>query len=296
MPRDYQMPFFYSAVSLMWSFYPADSALLERYLEGTGLKPARFNDLQVTSGLVSLNIQNYASLLGNFIATVAEIEFNIHAYPVSQEDRVPDISLGEYLIGQDQTKLVGGFRLHVPANDRIAVEAGMLAFGERKFVAPFSYSVPSPNGRSAGGGPPWECTCFAPWRQPGKQEWETQPPEDPSDADTICTMTADLSWTTPRFGNPSPLTLYSLLPGGPDAPPGNGRLIGSRWNLLGPCETYYPLERQTQKDITLKLGGSSHAMRNDLQRIIGTTAPIAAQVFQSPPAAVENRAYWVDPQ
>ena len=274
-----RMPFFYASTAFFWTFYTAPKDKLNKYLEGTGLETTTFADLGPDVGVVSMNFQNYTAHLGVGMSLVNEVEFNIHCHPVSQAEDVPSITFDDYMYGQEQTKLVGGFRLHVPADNQFAVKAGIEVFGERKFLTTFQYEVPAPN-------------------MPGVKTWDYQVndpnigPAGPGEA-FIYRVTADLAGARPTLGNASPITLYSLLPGGPEAPPSNGRLAGSRWNLLGMYESY--LDLSTAK-LTLKFGGSQHPMCKDMEDIIGDSPCMAVRYFHSPPSAVENRAYWVDPK
>lgn len=274
-----KMPFFYASTAFFWTFYQANADKLDKYLEGTGLKAVRFADMDPNTGLVSMNFQNYTAHLGNGLSTVNEVEFNIHCFPKSQEKYVPSITFDDYMYGQEQTKLIGGFRLHVPADNQFAVKAGIEVFGERKFLTTFQYEVPAPN-------------------KPENTTWDYQVndpnigPAGPGEA-FIYKVTADLHGPEPTLGNASPITLYSMLPGGPDSPPGNGRLIGSRWNLLGMYQNYMDL---SLAKLTLQFGSSEHPMRKDMEDIIGDTPCCAVRYFHSQPSAVENRAYWVEPE
>ena len=45
--------------------------------------------------------------------------------PLSRLPAVPLMSWQDYLRGRDQTKTIGGYRLHVPCDNPIAVEAGV---------------------------------------------------------------------------------------------------------------------------------------------------------------------------
>jgi len=281
-PPAFKMPFYYDAASFMWVFYRAPLTTLKRYLKGTGLEPARFTDCE-KDGIVSLNFQLYLSNLGMALTSVQEVEFNIHSYPKSKEKETPLLSFEDYMIGQEQTKWIGGFHLHVPADDPIAVEAGQLVFGERKFATKFEFNIPVPNNPTQ---KKWHYSVFDPAYDPKKGK--------PKPSDKIYTIDADIaSLPQPIMGNLSPLTLYSQLPGGPDLPPSEGgRLNASRWNIQGLYPTWFNPKRTAVK---LSIGKSEHPMRQDLETLIGKSAPVAIRIRQSPPAAIENRAFWVEP-
>lgn len=284
-PKGFGMPFFYDAVSFFWNYFKVPVERVEAHLEGTGLTPARFTDLRRNEVIVSLNFQNYMSNLGMALSRVLEVEFNIHCFPTSKAAETPQISFLDYMRGQEQTKWIGGFRLHVPASDEIAVEAGTGVFGERKFLTQFDFNVPVPNNPAQ---KDWTYTVFDPGYDPSKKKKARK-------GDVIYTLNGDLSRLGPPVPtNPSPLTLYSLLPGGADQPPGYGRLNASRWNIFGLDQTWFDVDKARNASVTLDYGNSKHPMRKDMQSIIGDAQACAVRYYQSPPAAVENRAFWVD--
>lgn len=280
-PNDpqFQMPFFYASLSLIWTYYLVDEKLVTPYLKDTRLRAARFSDPQAKGkALISLNFQNYGSLLGMLIGTCNEIEFNIHAYPVKHEDEVPEISIVDYLRGQEQTKLIGEFRLHVPADNQVAVEAGTVVFGERKFMASFNYTVPSLNGTDV-------------------TSWDYSVMDNEGLNKVIYNLKADFSGIASTPGNGSPITLYSMLPGGANRAPGGKDmdLIGSRWNMFGTYEDFFTLKASDQPKFKLSIGNSTHPMAADLKTLLGKSPKVvAARTFHSPPAAAENRAFYVD--
>lgn len=275
----YQMPFFYASLSLIWTYYLVDEKLVAPYLKDTRLRAARFSDPQAKGkALISLNFQNYGSLLGMMVGTCNEIEFNIHAYPIKSEREVPVISIVDYLRGQEQTKLIGEFRLHVPADNPVAVTAGTTVFGERKFMANFNYMVPSVNG-------------------PDVTSWDYTVSDNETTKKVIYSLKADFSGIPSTPGNGSPITLYSMLPGGAGRPPGGKDmdLIGSRWNMFGMYEDFFTIKASDQSKFKLSIGNSAHEMVGDMKKLLGKSPKVvAARIFHSPPAAAENRAYYVD--
>ncbi len=295
--KPFSMPFYYDAVSFFWTYFSVPMERVEPHLTGTGLTAARFTDLETDDhAIVSLNFQNYLSNLGMLLTTVLEVEFNIHCFPTSKEHETPLMSFREYLMGQEQTKWIGGFRLHVPADDEIAVKAGTLMFGERKFKTGFTFNVPVANNPNPPKGEEWRWvyTVFDPSVDVNKS---------PNSSDFIYRLKANLDHLgRPTMTNPSPLTLYSLLPGGKDHPPGFGTLNLSRWNIFGFDKTWFDTDKSSWTDshghqqpvVKVECGESTHAMRKDTQDIIGDIPACAVRYYQSPPAAVENRAFWAD--
>lgn len=288
----FKMPFYYASLSSLKVYYRVDSDVLEPFLQGTTLKVAHFADGGSHQGVVSVEFQNYTGHGGTLLETCNEVEFNILSYPASREADVPTMTLEEFVKGQDQTKTIGGLRLYVPADNPFAVKAGREIFGEPKFVTAFHYAVPAlnlPDQKT------WTYTVLDP---------SYTPPQDPSKyrpklTDVIYTLDADLQSFTPDVGNPSPIVLYSMFPqlpngglAGRDGYHGE-RLIGSLWNILG-VDQVYVLNKAAQKKVRITFGKSKHPMRTDMQKIIGDAPAVIAQIFQSPPAAVENRAFYVN--
>ena len=292
IPEKYKMPFAYASASFFWVFYQVNKSTLNGFLSETGLEAASFSDLPDDQGVVALNFQNYTDHLGMLVATVNEVEFNIHSSPIAYSADVPDISFDQYLYGQEQTKLIGSFRLHVPADNEIAVQAGRAAFGERKFLDKFCYNVPAINNE----GHSDRCWDYIVADPHNLDNMPFLPSDWPADRPYMYRVTADLNGINTRPGNASPLTLYSMLPGGPDRPPGgpDQKLIGSRWNIFGIYTDFYPLSPQDKSKVNLDIGTIDHAMANDMRTIFGDNPDlIALRVFQSPPVAIENRAYYV---
>ena len=274
IPTGLSFPFYYGLLSLFWVFYRVDANVLEPHLEGTGLKPALFDG----QGAVSIGLQNYAAHISIGVPGTNEIEFNIISYPASRESQVPSMSLTDWIRGDDITKTIGGFRLWVPCDNPHAIEAGIRTFGERKFPAAFDYKVPSLNDPAQ---VQWSYSCLDPIEAGDPQK-------------KIYSVEADIQQLQPVVANASSLVLYSLLPGGPDHPPGNGRLICSRWDVFGTYQTYCDLIQQAQEKIKLSYGTSEKQMRKDMESIIGNTPPAAVRVYQSPPVASESSAFYVD--
>jgi hypothetical protein len=284
------MPFYYASLSSLKIYYAVDAAALGPYLGGTGLKPARFADEDFADkGVVSVEFQNYTDHAGMVLGTCNEVEFNILAYPISRKAQVPHMPLRDFIKGLDQTKTIGGFRVYVPADNKIAVAAGRQVFGEPKFFTSFHYALPAPNLPDQ---KEWKYTVYDP-------EYDESMGK-PKPTDIIYEVSADLTGMTPEHdGNPSAIVLYSMLPELPDGGLAGrngysgGRLIGSLWNIFD-VDFVYWLDSEGQDKVRLKPRESGHTMRTDMQAIIGSAPPVCVQVYQSDPVAVENRAYYVD--
>ncbi len=280
-PAQFQMPFWYSSLLSFWLYYPtrrdAVEALLPDLPAGHGVRLAEFDELD-GNALVSLDFQAYTSGGSNFLAFTREIELNVYVYPESRLPAVPLMSWQEYLRGRDQTKTIGGFRLHVPCDNPVAVEAGQENFGEPKWLASFTYDVPSPN-------------------TPDVQTWSygvyehCDPTVTPPPSTLIFQVDADLRGTPAVVSNLSPLIEY-----GTRTIDGREVLAANHWTFFGWFDTYF-LDEAAGRKIKLHLGPSidKHRLHQDVQTLIGTTPPVAAQTFSSAPVSSEAQAWLEDP-
>ncbi len=289
----FKMPFYYASLSSLKIYYRVDAAALAPFLQGTTLRVARFSDVTAGQGVVSVEFQNYTGHGGMLLEICNEVEFNILSYPASREAQTPSMPLEAFIKGMDQTKTIGGFRVYVPCDNKFAIEAGREIFGEPKFYTTFHFQLPSlnlPDQKT------WTYTVHDPDYSP-PDDWTKYRPEP---KDIIYTIDADLqSVPAENDGNPSPVVLYSMFPelpnGGMAGTNGykNCRLIGSLWNIFD-VDRVYKLTKHDAAKVKIAFGKSKHAMRVDMESVIGSAHPDFVQVYQSDPAAVENRAYYVD--
>jgi len=273
IPPPFTMPFFYASLTSFWVFYKVDPVAAAPYLEGTGLQLATFGD----AALASLDLQFYTATYGmqsNFakpqpipgMSVTTEIEFNIWAYPDTHREQYPaGISVDDFIMGQDQTKTIGGYRVWVPCDNKYAIKAGKGAFGENKFYTLMDFTTPCGNNPDQS---TWSYKCYSP------KEGEK----------FIYSMEADVTGTPPMIANPSAITLYGDL---------DGRLVGSHWNLFGQYDTYF-LKKAAQKKVVLTYGDGKHKMRADMEKVIGTAAPYAVQIYQSRDSAAESRGFYAN--
>ena len=281
-PKNAQMPFWYSSLQSFWLYYPARRDLVEALLPelpaGHGLRLAEFDDLP-DRALVSLDFQAYTSGGANYLGFTREVEFNVYVYPESRLPSVPRMSLREYLLGRDQTKTIGGFRLHVPCDNAVAVEAGQENFGEPKWLASFEYTVPSLN---AGGGTEWKYGVYEPQPPP--------PPGKNLDPSTMFfQVDAKLHDLVPVPSNLSPLIEY-----GTRELDNKEVLAANYWNFFGWFDTYFLSEEEGRRfDLTMGPSIDHHRLHEDVRTIIGTQSPLAAQTFTSAPVSSESQA-WLE--
>lgn len=282
-PEQFQMPFWYSSLQSFWLYYPARRDLVEALLpelpERHGLRLAEFDDLP-DRALVSLDFQAYTSGGANFLGFTREVEFNVYVYPESRLPSVPLMSVRDYLLGRDQTKTIGGFRLHVPCDNPVAVQAGQENFGEPKWLAAFDYTVPSPN---ADGGTTWSYGVYEP---PPK---DTKPGTPPDPSAMIFRVDAKLQGLVPQPSNLSPLIEY-----GTRTRDGQELLAANYWNFFGWFDTYFLSEQEGRRfDLTMGPSIDHHRLHEDVRTVIGTQAPLAAQTFSSAPVSSESQA-WLE--
>jgi hypothetical protein len=144
LPQGFNEPFWYGSLQSFWLYYLTEPDAVAARLPD-GLQTALFETNEGSRALASLDFQAYTGHGASFLEYVQEVEFNVYAYP---EARVPDVPLmtwQDYLLGEDQTKTIGGYRLHVPCDNINAVRAGIGLYGEPKYLAHFTYSVPTLN-------------------------------------------------------------------------------------------------------------------------------------------------------
>lgn len=260
IPDGFTLPFYYSSLTDFEVLYLVDPGVTANFLAGTGLSAASFGG----RACVSYNFQSYTGQFPFGTGTTQEIELNIVAYPTAMRDRVVQLSFADFVTGQDQTKLYGNHRVHVPCDSDPAIAAGMHLFGEPKFKTSFTMNLPALNDPSVS---TWSFTC-----------------NDPDHVDrTIFGATADLTGLAALTADVSPQTEYGLF---------EGRLIGCRWNMLQPMRAYL-LDDASASCVALTLGDSTHPMRTDLATLIGGAPAAAVRTYQSPPAAIQSRAYFV---
>ena len=260
IPNGFTLPFYYSSLDDFEVLYLVDPSVVSNFLDGTGLCAALFGG----HACVSYNFQCYTGQFPFGASVTREIELNIVAYPDAQRANVAQVSFAEFVTGGDQTKLLGNHRVHVPCDNDNAIAAGVHLFGEPKFKTSFTTSFPSMNDPTVS---TWSFTC----NDPDHPEIE------------IFTVSADLSGLASVVADISPQTEYGLS---------DNRLIGCRWNLLQPSLAYL-LKDADAKRVKLQLGESLHNMRGDVATLIGTTPAAAVRTFQSKPAAIQSRAYFV---
>jgi hypothetical protein len=262
IPAGFGLPFYYSSLFNVGVFYQVEVERVLPYLEGSGLVPAVLDGRAV----VSYNFQLYTGQFPQGSSVTQEVELNILAVPENSQELVAIVSFEEYMRGEEQTKLMGNHRVWVPCDNENAIQAGVQLFGEPKFKTTFQVLLASLN-------------------DPSQQTWMFSIQDPSLDNEFIYRVTVDMTGLPAFPGNFSPITEYGRH---------EGQLIGCRWNMLQPVQTYF-LQPADAGRVKLELGTSTHQMKADVQQLIGDTAPGAVRLTQSAPAAIQSRAYYPSP-
>ena len=272
LPEGIIEPFWYGSLQSFWLYYRADPEEVAARLPGLpgneGLEVALFDFDGERGALVSLDFQCYTGHGPGFLESVHEVEYNVYAFPRARVPAVPALTVHEYLAGQDQTKSIGGYRIHVPCDSPGAINAGRGLYGEPKYLAQFQYATPTLNDPS-----------ITTWSYSVLQDVDGKP------GGLVYSIDADLQGLTARPQNPSPLVEYGVVEHGE-----RRHVIANYWNFYGPFETYL-LAGEGSGRVSLGLGPSPdpEGLLDDIRALIGTRAPYAAQSFTSAPVASECR-------
>lgn len=314
IPPTLSMPFYYASLQAHWLYFPVDVELSAKALARTGCEPYVFAGLD--TAVCVLNFQRYTNTGNSYLGSTVEVEMNLLAFPKCERRRVASaMTLMQYLYGEDYQKVIGPFRLHVPASSAVAVTAGRELFGEPKFVAMFSTAVPSLNNPPPNSPIRRELRGVT-YQSPSKWSYSVSSairsggtPADPvfSQGPEIYSLEIDLDGISPIGANATEFVEYGhlgLLPPHreltqegfawtDDHPAPTGALVGGRWNLYG---TVNVAEVGASTSFSLTFGPAENSsMMTDMKRLLCGRRPIAVGVFESPPAAAESRAFYVDP-
>jgi hypothetical protein len=290
VPSPLTMPFYYSSLNNCIVHYLVDKNIVKSFLEGTGFSPALFGGL----ASVSFNFQLY---VGQFsagkdvppeewngdqasIGVTQEVELNIVVYPTDQAHRVADVDFQQWVMGDEQSKLMGNHRVWVPCDSKPAIMAGEELFGEPKFFTSFKVNLPSFNPLRAASP---TSAPDAPYRPVWENSWGFRV-NDPEDKNLpIFTCIADMSGRVSVPGNISSITEYGKH---------DGRAIGCRWNILQPLQTYF-FSPEEPDPVKLTIGPSQHQMAQDMKTLLAGARAQAVQTFVSSPVAIQSRAYFL---
>lgn len=318
----FAMPFFYGAIRSCWAWFAVDKAVADELLQSgtggaTGMEATEFahgksshgksSHGKGTTALACLNFMHYPSMGSSYGSFTTELEVNVVGHPKKKAKSVPSLSVREFLYGQEQTKLVGYYRLHVVADSVIAIQAGRSVFGEYKYYGQFTYEIPTYN-----------------------LPLEPMPPQAASSSKTMLDWTfsshidggsvfADVATVGANFtltlllskmqpdvqSSQTALTDYSMWskftaaqvdPTKTPVPPVGKRLNGSRRNYLGALTTYW-IDGAASKNVKLAYGKNTNdlGLTRDMKKLLGAAPqPVAAAWIRSQPAVIESPAYFAD--
>jgi hypothetical protein len=283
LPDGFREPFWYASLQSFWLYYRvAPEAIRERLPalpEGDGLEVALFDFGNGDhAGLASLDLQRYTGHGPQYLEMTDEVEFNVYVYPRARVPDVPLMTWQQYLLGDDQTKTIGGYRLHVPCDNQIAVLAGRALYGEPKYLAVFDYTVPSLNG------PPSSAWSYQVFQDLGDPP-DPPKPHVPVKGPLIYGIECDLGGAPSVPASPSPLIEYGVV---------DRQVVANFWDFYGAFDTY--LTETWRADISFGTEPDPTGTLADLEQLIGRAQPIAAQVFTSPPVSAESRGWYQVPK
>ncbi len=272
-------PFYYAGIQSLWMFWMAELKLLNEYLEPLSMKPYAFSvpGKEGLMGAVGLNFFNATALYGvGFpgnpgIGGFNETELNIVAYSSAVERAVPmGFTLDAFLLGADQTKRIGVYRVWVACDDAIAVAFGRAIYSENKFLTPYSYSVPALNNPAA---TTYAWTCY-------------ESADDPKNPIDIYTGAVDLNGLHSRLGNPCEWIDLSYVQA-------QSRVAASRRSYYATPITYLA-QAGLASAVKITFGNSDLPMRRDMEKLIGLQPAVAIQQYTSPTVIAEAQPYWAD--
>ena len=288
----FTMPFYYASLQSFWLYYLVEVDLVDSVLPktspGEGVRTARFTDGEAEYAMVSLDLQRYTGHGDAFLEHVEEVEFNVYVYPEAKDGLVPLLSWQDFLRGNDQTKSIGGYRIHVPCSNPQAVEAGRGFFGEPKFVASFDYTVPSPNS------PPssvWKYGVYDIIPPPPALQKEYPMADLNKQGGLIFQVEADLTGVETFETNASPIIEYGVNPYE------STRMVANWWSFYDTFTTsFLPPDQGGKVVLTLGEHDDEHGVRADLVKLVANRVPVAAQIYESPIVSAEDGPWFVVPQ
>ena len=266
------LSFYYAGISAIWLWYRAPMDILRAYVEPLGMTPYDFGGGQ---GAVNINFFNAVCFYGQGqpgnqgLGGFSETEINVMAYATKVAANVPSgLSLEQYLISGDPTKRIGNYRVWVACDDPVAVACGIQVFMENKFLVGYDYDIPGANNSRSGPDQftyNWACVDTT-----GAEIYKAQLKLDglscvPGNMSEVIDLSYDKTSRRP---------------------------VGSRRNYLGLFDTY--LQPAVSSSVQLKYGKSENPMRHDMENVIGTSKPVAIQMYKSPTCIAEAAGYYAD--
>ncbi|TKC19106.1 hypothetical protein [Robertmurraya kyonggiensis] len=252
--------FYYSGLNYIEVGYLVSKDQLGHYFDNTNLIPYLFNG----KACITINYQQYFSNFQNGHGETQEIEIGVYCIPRLYKEKVPTLDLKDFLMGEDQTKLIGIYRIFVPCDDELAIDAGINKFGEPKFLANFKSSMPSYNDLLVRD---WKISC---------NEFEDH-------RTMIFSLEINLEGLPRTISNISPITYYGYR---------DGELIGSRWNIHQPLDTFF-IPENCENKVNLMFGSTTNNMGIEIKKILNGIEPFYIREHINKPVAIQSRPFFV---
>jgi hypothetical protein len=228
---------------------------------------------------VNLNFERYAGFGATYSSVVDEVEFNAVVFPKYKAGQEPALTVAQYLSGFDQSKTYGNYRINVPCDSAVAVQAGSQKYGEVKFVASFDFNVPDVNDASATSNvTAWWIRCYATPKAPKSQ----------------LPYIFDLKVNTNTPGVPAPLvSAFSPVPAYANLAVNkkkhivtSSRVIFGVFKSWFNAETAPPINPLPSGTVQLVIGAAKHVMTKQMGAVFkGNPPAVGVLVFESQPAA-----------
>ena len=266
--------FNYGSLQSMMVFFSVPASVVRPLLAGTGLEPGIFDG----KALVNLNFERYAGFGSNYSSFVDEVEFNAVVFPKYKAGQEPALTVAEYLSGQDQSKTYGNYRINVPCDSAVAVQAGSEKYGEVKFVASFDFTVPDVNDPLVA---TWWIRCYATPAAPKSQ----------------LPYIFDLKVNTNATGVPAPgIVAFSPVPAYANLVVKNKKhMVTSARVIFGVFRSWFntaptsPIAPLPAGAVQLVVGGAKHVMQKQMAAVFqGNPAAVGVLLYESQPAAASG--------
>lgn len=277
--------FNYGSLQSMMVFFSVPAGAVRPLLAGKGLEPGIFDG----QALVNLNFERYASFGSTYSSVVDEVEFNAVVFPKYKAGQEPTLTVAEYLSGFDQSKAYGNYRINVPCDSEVAVQAGSQKYGEVKFFTSFSFAVPDVNDSNATSNvTTWWVRCYATPKAP-----KTQLP-----------YIFDLKVNTNVAGAPLPLiSSFSPVPAYANLVVNRQKhMVTSARVIYGVFKSWFNQEPPTPitplptAAVTLTIGTATHVMTTQMSSVFkGNPPAVGVLLFESQPAAASGHTMLTTP-
>jgi hypothetical protein len=266
--------FNYGSLQSLMVFFSVPVNVVKPLLSGTGLEPGVFDG----NALVNLNFERYAGFGSNYSSFVDEVEFNAVVFPKRRAGTEPALTVAQYLTGCDQSKTYGNYRINVPCDSAVAVQAGSSKYGEVKFVASFTFAVPDVNDPTV---LTWWIRCYATPAAPKSQ----------------LPYIFDLKVNTNTGSMPGPgIVAFSPVPAYANLKvKGKKHMVTSARVIFGVFRSWFdtsgktPITPLPPGAVQLIVGDAKHVMQRQMAGVFKSNPPaVGVLLYESQPAAASG--------